>query len=449
LPRPAPLPILAGRLIPTNFHITFSCRSNGFSGTSAAGATAVRPARDRTRPAEPDPPMSSPGPDRTRGSPQAPLWVAGGFAVRLGGRILRIDRPYAVVGRAPGADLRVAADGASLRHAYLHLDPRGRLFAVDLASRTGLRVDGEPRRDGWVGPGQSLEVAGTTIEVLGVDGDGAPGAGAEGGSLIEDDGGGLVPATLTPDRPAAVPRALASALVFLGRGACCGLRVDDPSAARVHLAVVRTASAAFAVDLVGAGVRRNGRPAPGASRLDDGDLLAVGREALRVRVGHPAARRALTPAPFAFDEVDGVRIPAAAVELLPAAPAGDEALIAWGLRAVRDGQGELLRRQGDFQEALARAVRDQSALLRESLQRMEHISRELADLRAELARATAPAPAALPSGPLRLPRLEPAEAPSGRSTSWLLDRVQRLEDENRASWRDLIGRLAPAPRRAD
>ena len=101
----------------------------------------------------------------------AALWADGSFRLRItdppGGpaRELLVDRPFALIGRRPGADLRIDDRAVGARHLYLHLDGRG-LFAVDLATRTGTRFDGRERPSGWLHPGQALEIAGRRIELL-------------------------------------------------------------------------------------------------------------------------------------------------------------------------------------------------------------------------------------------------------------------------------------------
>jgi hypothetical protein len=191
----------------------------------------------------------------------------------------------------------------------------------------------------------------------------------------------------------------------------------------------------------------------GAAVLSDGDVLGLGGIRYRARVGrashHPLLRRPSSAILCGGDAVPG----GATAVAVPDA----SALIAWAMRSVQLAQGEMLRRQGEeLREMVEAALRDQSALLRESLDRLARIDRELGELREELRRSTraaagtaAPALPPPPAGPLRLPRMDPAGAADGRSTGWLLDRVQRLEEENRSTWRDLLGRLAPAPARAD
>jgi pSer/pThr/pTyr-binding forkhead associated (FHA) protein len=366
--------------------------------------------------------------------------------------LVRVDRPYAVAGRSPGVAIRLNSADASLHHLYLHLNRRG-LFAVDLASRTGTRFNGVEQRSGWLGIGESLEVAGWTVEVVDadIDRDASPT-----GSPIEDDLPGLIPLTIAPDRMDDVPRSLGSELVFLGRGACCGLRVNDQAAARVHALIVRNTSAAFIVDLVGSGLSQNGRPIQGAASLADRDVLGLGHSRLHVRIARPMVPLRRSSSPALFNRDDNGEPGLHGLLSMPSIGTDHQAaaMVAYLLRFVQQGQGEMLRRQNELQAILQGALRNQSAILHEALDRMSRIDRELAELREELRRSAPPQPStpplpALPPTPLRLPQLESPEIPAGRSTDWILDRVHRLEEENRSTWRDLLGRLVPAVARAD
>ena len=57
--------------------------------------------------------------------------------------------PFAVVGRGAGADIILRHAEVGRRHAYLQLIA-GRVFWVDLGSRSGVRVRGEVRQSGWL-----------------------------------------------------------------------------------------------------------------------------------------------------------------------------------------------------------------------------------------------------------------------------------------------------------
>jgi hypothetical protein len=138
-------------------------------------------------------------------------------------------------------------------------------------------------------------------------------------------------------------------------------------------------------------------------------------------------------------------------EVVPAE--AQTALLAWMMGAIQGGQGEVLRRQGEYHLAMTQLLRqiqqDNAILLNAHLQRIEVIDRELASLRDEIERRNAgparryPEPPAVE--PLRIARAErsPDDRPETRaSTTWLLERVTQLEEENRSAWKDLFGRLS-------
>jgi len=88
------------------------------------------------------------------------------------------ERPVVLVGRNPRADLVLDHPLVGVRHAYLQL-VEGRLFALDLGSREGLRWGGVPRKAGWVDRSRPVQVGVTTIRVFDGDKavDGGPGPG--------------------------------------------------------------------------------------------------------------------------------------------------------------------------------------------------------------------------------------------------------------------------------
>jgi hypothetical protein len=393
---------------------------------------------------------------------------------------VRVARPFALIGRISGADVQIEDRAVSGRHVYLHLDRRG-LFAVDLATRTGTRFGNSAQGAAWLRPGDALEIADRKVEVLEVQVWGGdpplPGGPSPADPLGDAGDAPLARLTLYPDRPPGTPRSLSSELVFLGRGACCGIRVEGPAASKTHCVLVRTRRGAYAVDLMGRGTWLNSRPLRGGSPLNDGDALMIGSTQFEVRVEpitspstalarHPAARPPATtraPAPPVVAEghawpaeiVSGIAVPMPPVPL-PSEAQG--ALLAWIATVVQAGQGEALRRQGEFQQALTQLIGqicvDNATLMSEHLQRMEKINQELASLRNEIRQrfgTAAPPPApALPfpkPPPLRIAPVEPSSDPEG-STSWLIDRVKQLEEENRSTWKDLLSRLSGQPRQA-
>src|SRR5450432_3940599 len=108
----------------------------------------------------------------SNGSGPPALWADGEMMFRVAGlggsesdRLVKILRSFAIVGRGDGADIVINDRNVSTRHTYLHLDHRG-VYAVDLVTRTGTRLNGEARMVGWLRPGEWLEIAGRKIELV-------------------------------------------------------------------------------------------------------------------------------------------------------------------------------------------------------------------------------------------------------------------------------------------
>src|SRR5262249_24301847 len=115
--------------------------------------------------------------------------------------------------------------------------------------------------------------------------------------LAETGRGPLVSLALVPRRGSDGPWAVGSELIFLGWSGACGIAGRDASVDKAHCALLRTASAAYVVDLCGKPTRIGDSLLEGAALLEDGVPLAIGATPFTVRVG-PAAVRGL-PAPLA------------------------------------------------------------------------------------------------------------------------------------------------------
>jgi pSer/pThr/pTyr-binding forkhead associated (FHA) protein len=415
--------------------------------------------------------------DQTDGS----LWAEGDMMFRVAGagaesdRLVKVRRPFALVGRAGGADIAIDDRAVSSSHAYLHLDPRG-VYAVDLVTRTGTRINGSHQMVGWLRPGDWIEVAGRRLELIRirVKGESIEPAPCDADLLSDNDLDTLPGVTLEPRRSNDLPWVLGSELVFLGWSASCGIQIKDTSVARTHCALVRAATGAYLVDLCGRQTWVEDRLVKGAALIHDGDLITIGSTQFTARV-EPAARpartvhqhevvphheaatllarfeepgrRELSPRDFGPLPLDTALVPAEA----------QQALLAWMMGTMQGGQGEILRRQGEFQLAMTQILRqiqqDSATLLNAHLARIENIDHELSALRAEIERRNAgPPPRPMPDvPPLRIARPAPplddgAPNESKASTTWLLNRVNQLEDENRSAWKDLLGRLSQSRR---
>lgn len=382
------------------------------------------------------------------------LWTDAELMLRVVGvgresdRLVKVRRPFVLVGRGPDADVLIEDRTVSARHAYLHADPRG-VYAVDLVTRSGTRIRGTDRPVGWLRPGDWIEIAGRRIELVRLRIDGVPvdPPPSDAQLLADTERPGLASVTLEPHRTDEPPWVLGSELVFLGWSAACGIQVKDPAVSRTHCALVRSAAGAFLVDLCGRQTWIEDQAVQGAAPLLDGDLLTLGSTQFTVRV-QPTAQPAAGPLARLAEPADNLPVlslPPLSPDVLPAESQG--ALVTWLLGAIQGGQVEVLRRQGEFQRGLGQVLRqfqeDTAALLSAQLDRIESIDRELAAIRAEIERRNDPSPPPPPNvEPLRIARPTPAGPEGKATTAWLLERVNQLETENRSAWKDLLGRLS-------
>ncbi|MBI4954807.1 MAG: GGDEF domain-containing protein [Myxococcales bacterium] len=103
-----------------------------------------------------------PGPsDAALGAPLLLIALTGAQA----GRIYRIDKRFALIGRDDGADVEIVEAGISRRHAALSWDAaHGTGTLSDLGSRNGTRVNGAPCREGHVlRIGDKIQLGSSTV----------------------------------------------------------------------------------------------------------------------------------------------------------------------------------------------------------------------------------------------------------------------------------------------
>ena len=408
------------------------------------------------------------------------LWSSGGFSLRVlgsrGGQTVSVPFPYGVIGRSQNGSLVLDDPAISSRHVYLHLDHRG-LFAVDLATRTGTRVGPGGGLSGWLSPGDRLEIAGCSIEVVeirqGPMDDGLSAAYDLPATPLDDAREApLARLTLYPEDNPREPLSLNSELVFAGRSSACAVYVTSESAMRVQCALVRTPTAVYVVDLVGRGTWKNHRPVRGAERLLNGDTLMIGATCFNCRILSPDAERSIERAgppalslgvgssrenlPAIPTLVSESRLPASILpsqEILDLIPVEAHAkVLGWLMGQIQGRQDESNRNQSQFQTELVRLVteihRDNQDVLQRHLERADAIHNELAELRDEMKKRFGseaanqfPALAAPRPQPLKIAPVAPPEDPVA-ATNWLINRVNQLDEESRSSWKDLLGRLA-------
>lgn len=380
-----------------------------------------------------------------------------------------LERPCAVLGRAPGSDLVLDHPEVGGRHVYLQV-VAGRAFAIDLKSRTGTFWGDGPRTMGWLDAGEVLRIGPFQVRLQQEDAgaDGRPGprwpvatdrqAPPTSRSFATS---GLAEGSLEFLEPGAGPGTwrMSRALVLVGRFRICRVQLTGADVSGVHCALVRTPEGIWVSDLLGrGGTLINGRPIRSA-RLEDGDELQVGLKRFRLHRGAAPtspARRSAT----ALDPI----IPELGRD--PVLRAGlDDAALTPLLREF----GQIQQQMADqFQQALMTMFRmftgmhqDQMNLIREELARIQTLTGQQRVLQAELDRNSAaerlrptlrvvadeprPSPAPAARGvpfPPRGPRTTPAGGPDpGELHADLVRRLAEIQQERQGSWRKLLDTL--------
>jgi predicted component of type VI protein secretion system len=427
-----------------------------------------------------------------------PYWTDARFTLEVhepgaaGPRLVPMGRPFALIGRIAHADLHIDDRDASARHVYIHADARG-LFAVDLATRTGTRFGDSEAPCGWLRPGEAIEVAGRLIRVASLELEGRPASPPPCAvNLLTDAGDApLAGLTLEPVAGRGPSWALGSELAFVGRGDGCAIRLNQANVSRTHCALLRTAHAAYVIDLPGQPTLVNGQPPRGAAALRDGDVLSIGQVRFVARVAAPAgsfdegpaASRELgliqsgrdlarvEPAGAGFADLpapDGRPFP---IDLIP--PESRGAVLGWMLGTLHAGQSELLRRQDELQESVVAILRhlqtDSAARIASQEERIDRLAEELRRLAAGAHTAPRPlagppaapphpypvptphAPAPPPPRPARdvppAPELDPTR--SLETAAWLLERIDKLGTENKSNIKSFFSRIGSSIRKAE
>jgi pSer/pThr/pTyr-binding forkhead associated (FHA) protein len=377
-------------------------------------------------------------------------------------------RPAVLVGRHPEADLILSDPRVGRRHAYLQM-VEGRLFAVDLGSRDGLRWSGVPRRSGWVDRQRPVRVGPATIRVVGGDRDESEGIAGVGpgplsrrfegrqaapGVVLEIRGGSGEPSRWSMDRP----------LALAGSAPDCRVQLTEPGTSRYVCGLVRTPLGVWMVDLLSSrGVSVNGVFCRRA-RLEDGDVLRVGGQSIRLYY-EPTVTRAgpVATAPAVL---------LGRSDLAPMDPSRDawELVPEMILRKLQgqDGSGQdpaLASASAPFDHALLMLVRllgeihrDHLEIVREELEQIRRLNREMVALRGRPNHLEPPHPhpGSIPSHvpePVPAPRpgiFDPGEVPEppepGRADPELVQefvgrRLAAWEKERQGRWRKVMDLL--------
>jgi pSer/pThr/pTyr-binding forkhead associated (FHA) protein len=330
------------------------------------------------------------------------------------------EQPCVMIGRDLGNDLRLDHDQVSRRHAYLQL-LAGRLFCIDLGSRTGLWWGKRTRTAAWLdapvnigpyrlhlpdrlasGPQQGLDW--NPLETPAADQRDLPHVTLQ---IFEG------------SRPTLHP--LDRVLTLTGRSTACKVQVANFSLSRYHCSFLLTPSGVWVIDLLSReGVFVNGQRVKWAC-LRPGDQLELGKVLVcplydgDVPDGPTAAVRAYEPDPLNSPpssdpdmpvDASGPEHEEATSHTLVAVPSGlqQQALPPVDFKALEASgpQGALLvpvlqqfslmqqQMMDQFQQSMQMVVqlfasmhRDQMGMLQQELDHIHRITRELQELQAE------------------------------------------------------------------
>jgi pSer/pThr/pTyr-binding forkhead associated (FHA) protein len=199
-----------------------------------------------------------------------------------------IDRPYAVVGRDVHSDLVVDHWLVSKKHVYFQAI-EGRVYAIDLGSRAGLKWATGVAAHGWADVAGGIQLGPHQVSVA----DGHDG---------RDDGKSpnWTPLAAQADEPAIPlsvrveagelglefsPKRINRPITLVGRAPGCRVRIEHPSVSNFHCALISVSDQLWMVDLLGRdGVTVNGEPTRHARLMAD-DVLRIGSISLRVLGG--------------------------------------------------------------------------------------------------------------------------------------------------------------------
>jgi pSer/pThr/pTyr-binding forkhead associated (FHA) protein len=205
-------------------------------------------------------------------------------------RLRLLYQPFAIVGRDLRADVVLDHVDVSRRHVYLQV-VEGRVFWIDLESRTGTRGERESQKFGWLEGGRTFGVGPYVIRRF--VGDGQTPAKLDRNDLPRDTP--LVArahAYLAQSEVAleflngpsqSMFKPVHRVLSLIGSASGCKFRLTDSSVSRFHGSLLQTSTGLWIVDLLGQkGIAINDVPVR-SSRLVDGDIVRIGRYQIRIR----------------------------------------------------------------------------------------------------------------------------------------------------------------------
>jgi hypothetical protein len=386
--------------------------------------------------------------------------------------LVELNRPHALIGRKPGCDITIAHSDLETSHVYLHFDENG-CYAIDLRTRSGMRVNGRAVTHSPFYPGDVLEAGGYRIGLDGLIINGQPVLKGEYGPspLSKESTRGCVGVKLRTISGDSSDWTINSRIAFIGRDASCAVSMPgNPAASRIHGVLVRSPGQVHFVDLISRGTHVNGEHIHNTCcEIYQSDVISIGRRGLVVQradqVYQGESRTELTERRSQKQESES-------------ASGGNEVttVLATLLNRIQTQHDAAIDRQNELQVAMAQLLRqvqnEQSRILELHLNRIQQMDSEIAALKDQIARGvpaqkilTAPsaerskirpeptmAPPteavveAKPAKPINFKKIKSKQSSQAQDSpeytaAWLMDRVSQLENEQTSTWRELLGKI--------
>lgn len=380
---------------------------------------------------------------------------------------VEISRPHVLIGRKAGCDIAIAHKDLESVHTYLHFDDKG-CHAIDLRTRTGMRINGRAVTSGRFRPGDLLEVGGFRIRLDGILVNNQPliETGSEPSPISMSSSKTLVGLQLRSVTKNESHWSIQSPIAFLGSESGCAVAMpDNPAASRLHGVIVRTSQSVFYVDLASRGSHINGVSILNQCReLNHNDVLSVGRCGFLIQRDDARNARPSTEIQrnqYNYNDLQNSSKPSEETDLA----------LARLLLTIQDRHDQAMERQTESQVALIQILRqvqsEQSQIMDSHLQKIQEMGQEITHLKSRMSHLSSPEVISVKAledrsygaGPTVLKRiaqadltipealeLEPAqermhEASPVDSTTWLIDRVARPDQDSSGPLRDLIRRI--------
>jgi pSer/pThr/pTyr-binding forkhead associated (FHA) protein len=342
------------------------------------------------------------------------------------------EQPFALLGRDPANDLHLDDGQVSQRHAYVQVIG-GRLFCVDLGSRTGISCAGVHGTSGWLDPGQDMEIGPFAIRYTSTA---ATAPALQGINPLESRGtdSQLLPAMSLEFANGLTRQSrwrLNRVLTLAGRAPGCKLQLADVTVSRYHCAFLAAPQGLWVIDLLGKdGTRVNGERVRW-SQLEDGDRVQLGKFLIRVWREGPA--------------------PGSNATVVVSGTTGSRPSL--GLEAVSSVESPLTPLIGQFQRLQQRSYDEfhQTMLLalqmfnilqrerldpvRDDLDQVYKLTLELQNIQAREGKAAEPIATTTP-----LHEGQAAELPAATS-----QRITALQQERQTRWHKVLEAVAATP----